>query len=57
MYQPFENIQVEAGGLLALHNLQRKQAQELQDPNKPSSKEIKRRVIGLVEEMARENII
>eukprot|EP00088_Acartia_fossae_P053655 TRINITY_DN6120_c0_g1_i4.p1 TRINITY_DN6120_c0_g1~~TRINITY_DN6120_c0_g1_i4.p1 ORF type:complete len:530 (-),score=152.55 TRINITY_DN6120_c0_g1_i4:450-2039(-) len=51
------DIQVEAGGLLALHNLQRKQAQELQDPNKPSSKEIKRRVIGLVEEMARENII
>lgn len=51
------DIQVEAGGLMALRNLQRKQAQELADTTKASSKEIKRRIVGLVKEMARENII
>ena len=42
---------------MALRNLQRKQAQELADTTKASSKEIKRRIVGLVKEMARENII
>jgi len=51
------DIQVEAGGLMALRNLQRKQAQELADTTKTTSKEIKRRIVGLVQEMARENII
>jgi len=51
------DIQLEAGGLLALSNMQRKQAAELADATNPSSKEIKRRVVGLVEEMARDNII
>nr|ALS04370.1 juvenile hormone-inducible [Acartia pacifica] len=51
------DIQVEAGGLLALRDLQRKQAAELADSSKSSTKEIKRRVIQLVEEMMRDNII
>ena len=40
-----------------MSNMQRKQAAELADANNPSSKEIKRSVVGLVEEMARDNII
>lgn len=51
------DIQLEAGGLMALRNMQRKQAQELEDTSKPTSTEIKRRVIGLVTELVRENII
>jgi len=50
-------VQLEAGGLLALSNMQRKQAAELADTQNTNSKEIKRRIIGLVEEMARDNII
>lgn len=51
------DIQVEPGGLLALRALQRKQVSELADDSKPTSKEIKRRIIGLITELARDNII
>lgn len=48
---------VEADGLLALRTLQRKQAAELEDAENTSSTEIKRRVVGLCEELTRDNII
>jgi hypothetical protein len=49
--------QVDADGLLALRDMQRKQAAELEDPDNLNSKEIKRRVVGLCEELARDGII
>ena len=49
--------QVEAGGLMALRNVQRKQVEELEDTSKPTSKEIKRRIVGLVTELIRDNVI
>jgi len=49
--------QVDADGLLALREIQRKQAAELEDPDNLNSKEIKRRVVGLVQELTRDNII
>lgn len=49
--------QAEMDGVMALREIQRKQAAELEDPNNPNSKEIKRRVVGLVHELARDNII
>jgi len=51
------DTQVEAGGLLALRDLQRKQAQELDDDSKETSREIKRRILGLVHELSRDGII
>jgi len=51
------DTQLEAGGLLALRDMQRKQAAELADPDKPTSREIKRRIIGLVTELARDGVI
>ena len=38
--------QVDAEGLLAIRDLQRKQAAELEDPENLNSKEIKRRIVG-----------
>merc|ERR1719323_2144341 len=49
--------QVEAGGIMALREMQRKQAAELEDENNNASKEIKRRVVGLVEELVRDKVI
>merc|ERR1719244_2284710 len=49
--------QLEPGGLLALRDMQRKQAAELEDNNNSSSQEIKRRVVGLVEELVRDKVI
>jgi hypothetical protein len=49
--------QVDAEGLLALRDIQRKQAAELEDPENLNSKEIKRRVVGLVQELTRDNLI
>jgi len=49
--------QVEPGGLLALRDMQRKQAAELEDSTNEASKEIKRRVVGLVEELVRDKVI
>ncbi len=46
-----------ANGLLALRELQRKQAQELEDDSNPSSVEIKRRIVDMVEEAARDGVI
>ena len=40
--------QPEAGGLMALREMQRKQAAELQDDENRASKEIRRRITGLV---------
>jgi len=37
--------------------MQRKQAAELEDPANSNSTEIKRRVVGLCEELTRDNII
>lgn len=51
------DIQLEAGGLMALRNMQRKQAEELEDSSKPTSREIKRRIAGLVSELIRDNVI
>ena len=49
--------QLEAGGLMALREMQRKQAAELQDDENRASKEIRRRITGLVEELVREKVI
>ena len=49
--------QVEAGGIMALREMQRKQAAELEDENNNASKEIKRRAVGLVEELVRDKVI
>merc|ERR1712059_67011 len=49
--------QVDAEGLLALRDIQRKQAAELEDPENQNSKAIKRRIIGLVQELIRDNLI
>ena len=49
--------QVEAGGVMALREMQRKQAAELADTENTAAKEIKRRVVGLVEELVKEKII
>jgi len=49
--------QLDPDGFLALREMQRKQAAELEDPANPNSKEIKRRVVGLCEELTRDNII
>jgi len=49
--------QVEAGGIMALREMQRKQAAELEDADNMASKEIKRRVVGLVQELVNEKII
>jgi len=51
------DTQVEAGGLMALRDLQRKQALELEDGTKDTTKEIKRRIVGIVHELAREELI
>jgi len=51
------DTQLEAGGLFALRDMQRKQAEELQDNDKKTSREIKRRVVGLVTDLVRDNII
>jgi len=49
--------QLEPGGLLALKEMQRKQAAELEDGDNIASKEIKRRIVGLTEELVRDNVI
>ena len=49
--------QLDAGGLMALREMQLKQAAELADSENTASKEIKRRVVGLVEELVKEKII
>jgi len=49
--------QLEPGGLLALKEMQRKQAAELEDSSNLASKEIKRRIVGLTEELVRDSII
>ena len=49
--------QLDVEGLLALRDMQRKQAAELEDPANSNSTEIKRRVVGLCEELTRDNII
>jgi len=49
--------QVEPGGILALKEMQRKQAAELEDNENLASKEIKRRIIGLTEELVRDKVI
>lgn len=49
--------QLEPGGLLALRDMQRKQAMELEDSTNTSSKEIRRRIVGLVQELVRDNVI
>jgi len=49
--------QIEAEGILALRDIQLKQAAELEDPENVNSKEIKRRIVGLVQELTRDNII
>jgi len=45
------SAQVEPGGLLALREIQRKQARELEDLSLPSTREIRRRVVGLCREL------
>ena len=42
---------------MALRDLQRKIAAELEDDTKETSKEIKRRILGLVHELARDGLI
>lgn len=49
--------QLELGGLLALRDMQRKQALELEDDTNLSGREIRRRVVGLVKELVRDNVI
>jgi len=49
--------QVEPGGILALKEMQRKQAAELEDADNVASKEIKRRIVGLTEELVRDKVI
>jgi len=49
--------QVEPGGVLALKEMQRKQAAELEDADNIASKEIKRRIVGLTEELVRDKVI
>jgi hypothetical protein len=49
--------QLEPGGLLALKEMQRKQAAELEDSENLASKEIKRRIVGLTEELVRDKVI
>jgi len=51
------DTQVEFGGLLALKEMQRKQAADLEDGENPASKEIRRRIVGLTEELVRDNVI
>jgi len=51
------DTQFEAGGLMALRDLQRKQALDLEDDTKETTKEIKRRIVGIVHELAREELI
>jgi len=51
------STQVEPGGVLALKEMQRKQAAELEDPDNIASKEIKRRIVGLTEELVRDKVI
>jgi len=51
------DTQVEPGGLMALRDLQRKISAELEDDTKETSKEIKRRILGLVHELARDGLI
>jgi hypothetical protein len=50
-------LDLESGSLSALRELQRKQAQELDDDSNEATKEIRRRIVGLVTEMAREGVI
>merc|ERR1711860_289179 len=47
------DIQLEPGGIFALKDMQRKQVEELQDNTKKTSREIKRRIVGLVTELVR----
>jgi len=49
--------QLEPGGILALKEMQRKQAAELEDSENLASKEIKRRIVGLTEELVRDKVI
>ena len=49
--------QLDPDGFLALREMQRKQAAELEDPANPNSREIKRRVVGLCEELTRDGVI
>jgi hypothetical protein len=50
-------VDLETNGLSALRELQRKQAQELEDDVNPSSIEIRRRILEMVEEFARDRVI
>ena len=50
-------LDLENNGLLALRELQRKQADELDDQDNPASKEIRRRIVEMVHEMARDKVI
>lgn len=50
-------LDLETNGLLALRELQRKQALELEDENNAASKEIRRRIVEMVQEFARDGVI
>lgn len=50
-------LDLENNGCFALRELQRKQEQELDDDNNPSSIEIRRRIVQMVHEMARDGVI
>lgn len=50
-------LDLERNGLMALRELQRKQEQELDDDSNEASIEIRRRIVDMVHEMARDNVI
>eukprot|EP00094_Tigriopus_californicus_P005881 TCALIF_05667-PA protein Name:"Protein of unknown function" AED:0.29 eAED:0.29 QI:0/0.66/0.5/0.75/0.33/0.25/4/114/526 len=50
-------LDLETAGICALRELQQKQEQELNDDTNPSSLEIRRRIVQMVHEMARDGVI
>lgn len=50
-------VELEGNPLTALRNLQRKQREDMEDMNSECGQEIKRRIIDLVHEMARDGVI
>ena len=53
----FSTIQIEPSGLRGLKEMQRNQVAELEDVDNLASKEIKRRIVELTEELVRDKII
>eukprot|EP00096_Caligus_rogercresseyi_P001449 TRINITY_DN1231_c0_g1_i6.p1 TRINITY_DN1231_c0_g1~~TRINITY_DN1231_c0_g1_i6.p1 ORF type:complete len:491 (-),score=120.25 TRINITY_DN1231_c0_g1_i6:271-1743(-) len=50
-------LDLENNGFLAIKELQRKQEREMADGSNPSTLEVRRRIVGMVHEMARDGVI